>query len=54
MIILPVRTVSPYITNPRLRGGTIEENVTVKDKSFNPVKPPIIIIRNKVGLRLAK
>ena len=54
MTIPPVRIISPYITNPRFRGGTIEENVTIKDKNFNPAKSLTITIRNKVGLRPIK
>ena len=54
MTILSVRTVSPYITNPRLKRGIIKENITVKDKSSNPTKPLTTIIRNKVRLRPVK
>ena len=54
MTILPVRTISPYITNPRLKGGIIKKSITVKDKNSNPVKPLTTIIRNKVGLRPTK
>ena len=54
MTILLVKTVSPYITNPYPKGGTIEENIIVKDKSSNPVKPPTTIIKNKVRLRPVK
>ena len=54
MIIPLVRTVNPYITNPRLKKGMIKENVTVKDKSSDPIKPPTTIIRNKIRLRPAK
>ena len=54
MIILPVRTINPYITNPYLKGGTIEESVIVKDKSSNLTKLPTTTIRNKVKLKLTK
>ena len=47
MIILPARTINPYITNPRLKGGAIEETITIKNKSSNYAKLTIAVPKSE-------
>ena len=47
LIIPPAKTVNPYITNPRLRGGMIEKTITIKNKSFNHAKLTIAIPKSE-------
>ena len=41
-------TISPYLTDPHLRKESIGESATRKDKSPNPTKPTITILKNNV------
>ena len=47
LIIPPAKTVNPYITNPRLKGGVIEEIIIIKNKSSNYVKLIIIVSKSE-------
>ena len=47
LIIPPARTVNPYITNPRLRRGVIEETIIIKNKSSNHAKLTIAVLKSE-------